>query len=377
MARPASVRLASTVNAEATERSQRNLIAGAAAAVGATSALAVQQRKTAEAEPVVSSRLPQHLINELRSGNVIAFVGAGFSLPAGFVGWKNLLLKIAEAAGDETHSDHMAEFPTLPPQVVDAVRACLKSERPSAQEFDMAAQMIDDALHQPQNEKQKEMVAYMRKFLVPKDLPLPEEMRERLRLLRSIKFKAILTTNFNPLICGTTPYDDKVPYRAILRGDVAFEESQIATGFGSSPVDLYYEPSMCPVVQIHGNLPEPKSVVLTTEGYRRLLHGNATYCTFMRSVLATSTVLYMGFSFSDAYLNELRSEIMQVFGDQGPTADPIGYAIINDQSEQVCKSYEKHQGIKLLTWDSQGFSNFAPLREMLAELEEAGRQLPE
>ena len=56
--------------------------------------------------------------------------------------------------------------------------------------------------------------------------------------------------------------------------------------------------------------PRPQSIVLTREGYRSLLHLNLAYSNVMKTVMARSTLLYMGFSHTDGYFNEIRSEIM-------------------------------------------------------------------
>ena len=53
-----------------------------------------------------------------------------------------------------------------------------------------------------------------------------------------------------------------------------------------------------------------QSIVLTREGYRSLLHLNPAYSNFLKTVMAGSTLLYMGFSFTDGYFNEIRSELM-------------------------------------------------------------------
>ncbi len=39
-----------------------------------------------------------HLISEVRRGHCVAFVGAGFSMPAGFPSWDGLLRKMLDAA---------------------------------------------------------------------------------------------------------------------------------------------------------------------------------------------------------------------------------------------------------------------------------------
>ena len=114
------------------------------------------------------SRIPPHLIEELRAGRVIAFVGAGFSAPAGFPGWKQLLLKIAQAAYDES---------AIPAGVHELVKTLLGAQWPSAAELDQAAQLMDDSLPSSAGQPQERLVGYMRKFLEPKQWqqiwPLP------------------------------------------------------------------------------------------------------------------------------------------------------------------------------------------------------------
>merc|ERR1719189_1288235 len=58
-------------------------------------------------------------------------------------------------------------------------------------------------------------------------------------------------------------------------------------------------------------------LAFTSLGYRRLLHGNQSYTKFLQSVMATKTVLYIGFSFADEYIKELRSSTMMML-----TEDP-------------------------------------------------------
>ena len=68
--------------------------------------------------------------------------------------------------------------------------------------------------------------------------------------------------------------------------------------------------SSIPVIQIHGSTRDPSTIVLTREGYRTLLNTKPSYGDFLTSLMATRTVLYVGFSFTDEYLNEHRSEVI-------------------------------------------------------------------
>ena len=65
------------------------------------------------------------------------------------------------------------------------------------------------------------------------------------------------------------------------------------------------------MLKLHGEVgPVGEDVVFTQRDYRERLYSSAAYMTFLRSLFATSTVLFLGVSFTDAYLNELRSEVL-------------------------------------------------------------------
>ena len=60
------------------------------------------------------------------------------------------------------------------------------------------------------------------------------------------------------------------------------------------------------------SISQPNTIVLSREGYRSLLHGQPNYRDFLKSVMMSRTILYIGFSFTDDYLNEVRSDVMSM-----------------------------------------------------------------
>ena len=111
-----------------------------------------------------------------------------------------------------------------------------------------------------------------------------------------------------------------------------------------------------PTVKLHGDLGSPEAddvVVLTRRDYRRRLYADVGYTGFLRSVMATNTVLYLGFSFQDAYLNELRSEVLSLLG-HGTHSTPVAYAVVNDVAATTEADFLHHEGIQLLSYDSTG-----------------------
>jgi hypothetical protein len=129
------------------------------------------------------------------------------------------------------------------------------------------------------------------------------------------------------------------------------------------------------LVKLHGDLgrPEEGKVVIARRDYRELVYENPGYTTFLRAVFSTRTVLYLGFSFNDEYLNELRSEVLSLLG-HAPGDMPIAYAVVNDVPEEVQRYYWKHEGIRMINYDTwkegqseRDFGGFDTILEKLYE----------
>lgn len=125
--------------------------------------------------------IPDRLVNEIVSGNCVIFIGSGFTQPAGFLGWKSLLLKISEKA----HQDEKIDK-----NLVETIKKLLVNHKPTAHEMDSAAQLLQDELSQFEENGdafQYEMVKYLKACLFPKELPLSKVMERRLELLSRVR----------------------------------------------------------------------------------------------------------------------------------------------------------------------------------------------
>ncbi|MBW1684828.1 MAG: SIR2 family protein [Deltaproteobacteria bacterium] len=131
-------------------------------------------------------------------------------------------------------------------------------------------------------------------------------------------------------------------------------------------------------LKLHGDLAqrahEEDTIVLTRRDYRRRLYEDPAYETFLRAVMATTTVLYMGFSFEDAYLNELRSEILALLG-QRRESTPVAYAIVNDIPTGTRRHFRQHEGIEILSYDTQGGRDFSGFDAYLQTIHDATNPL--
>lgn len=275
------------------------------------------------------------LMTTIQEGRCVAFVGAGFSAAAGLPQWTDLIRALAEDLPDGARGP-----------AHELVLSLLRDSRaPSSRELEMAAQLLsdahgEDAFRARLRERLSEALAQQ---------PLPKAMQLRLKHLRGIPFRAIVTTNFDPLVPGMPPSADA--YRKLLRSPrpspwrEALARVALDLGPGRASAD-----GDSVVVQLHGRLDVAPSLVLTRSQYRRRLYSDPAYLTVLRSLLATSTVLFLGYSLADAYLNELRSELVEAFSGQRSAEDPLAWAVIEGVSEVARRYYEEHEGLGVVAY---------------------------
>ena len=193
-------------------------------------------------------------------------------------------------------------------------------------------------------------------------------MAARLLIVKHLPVSGILTTNYDQLLCfcngdkraknpcsvakGVTPQAklNKPQYLSMIRNrDDGVQEAEDAACCSQGDAE-----DRRLVIQIHGSTSDPQSIVLTREGYRSLLHLNPAYSNFLKTVMAGSTLLYMGFSFTDGYFNEIRSELMTLREDKGrqPAAktQPFSYAVIDNKPQVVRDFFTDHEGVHLFSW---------------------------
>jgi SIR2-like domain len=213
------------------------------------------------------------------------------------------------------------------------------SRRGTAHALDEAAQVLEDSLTTPV------FVHELAKRLAkPKVNP---RMEQRLNWLRGIPFRAILTLNFDGYLQGATP--STAAYQSVLRPTNYEWWDERYWRKGSTGAK---------VLKLHGDFDASNSIVFTRRGYRRLLYENPAYLSFLRAVLAEHTVLYLGFSFADAYLNELRSEALAM----------LGYAILNDASATTCAHLRRTEGVEVISYDSKSPPDYQGFDQALAEI---------
>jgi hypothetical protein len=275
------------------------------------------------------NKIPEALIDEIKSGNCIAFVGAGFSAPA-LPTWDNLI---------RTISNHSL----VSPKTRKTVNSLLdSSDNPATELFDKeaAAQILEDELS-------GELASIVREVLKPSKGDGDTTVRNRRNLLAKIPFQAILTTNFDDYLQAPSVRENA--YSEVLKQSSRRWVDSV--NWKSSEGN-----SLVPIVKLHGQLSDGQSitdVALSRSGYRKLLFERPDYANFLKAIFVTRTVLFIGFSFSDSYLNLLRSEVINL-ARVNDSDRSMAYAIMNDITVEGCKYLAKHEGIQPIRYSTTG-----------------------
>ncbi len=255
-------------------------------------------------------------------------------------GWLELLVRLATARGGEELGWVRALNPKVPP---------------SSRVLEVAAQAVRDSFHDDG--------AFERALrdALSTDHAHRDAIEERYRRLMEIPFASVLTTNQDDFLFG----DSASPgvYEALLRGRSRWSEG--------ARWDAGDARGWTSVVKLHGEAngdPGRNPVVLAQSDYRRRLYEDGRYANFLRTVFATRTVLFLGFSFTDAYLNELRSEVLAMLG-RGKL--PLAYALLPDVGPGERATVLASERLQLVSYPSEGGPGHAAVGRWIERLRHA------
>lgn len=407
-----------------------------------------QSRLLAPPASEVTSRvavpdIPDELVDDIAQGRCIVFIGAGFSAAAGLPDWKSLLGQLCEGLptefrdpGDATNTVRNLQRDLLTQGGYDprtkeeiaadaaaAARDGRQPEPPIVTESGLSPDMFASLLKNTYDYLAATMPEERRSEFdfgqaIHRCLRLParlssdarfEDMRARLDVLRAIPFRGIITTNFDGLLLGRTPFDSDIKnaYKSLLRPkDGVFAHTD---KFGGEPgCPLQHTPGK-PIIQLHGRVgPDwargtashssppvsPSSLlrfasvrpgsgapgasgktafVFSKNEYNSQLHGNPVNSLFLKSVFSTCTVLFLGYSFTDNYVDDLLDETMHLFSrDEDPNNVPLSYAISADRFGPVGRSsvgiVKVARGIEFLLYEHDAaHSNFIKTLQTIKE----------
>jgi SIR2-like domain len=208
----------------------------------------------------VAQRFPA-LSEELKSAEVTLFVGAGLSKDAGLPLWDELMAPLAAEMGLEPSTD---------PVIV--------------------AQYYVDAHAQGRYLLNRHVVRTLKRT--------PSVFSLAHALIKELPLRAILTTNFDDLIERTLAQEPERRHKVIVTDD-----------------DLaYLSAEELAVVKVNGDVSHPNGLVLTRRDFESYSTDRPALTDFIRSLLSTSTMLFIGTSMRDPAFAEFNAEVLRKLG---------------------------------------------------------------
>lgn len=196
-------------------------------------------------------------VKEIKNYNAAMFVGAGFSMSAGYVDWKKLLSKIAE----ELELDVEKE--------TDLISLAQYSYNENGQNRGL----INNTLFE--------------EFTKEKDLD------ENHKILAKLPISTFWTTNYDSLIEDALRDEKKTV-------DVKHNNSQLSLTVPHRDAVVY---------KMHGDKSNPNEAILIKDDYEQYYRKHAQFITALSGDLISKTFLFIGFSFTDPNLDYILSRI--------------------------------------------------------------------
>lgn len=254
------------------------------------------------------SSIPQDLIVAVRNGSLIPFVGAGLSLSVGhdlFPSWKDLIERFA------ARLDREAQFK----QAKKLRELCTQGEFPQAAENAVAA------LTKPR------FVEEMQRAF---DVPRPRGANlSAVEALWRLKPRLVITTNYDSVLewPSMAPGNSlggrlEVPEPTLIHNDDPALLRDAAAGLRTF------------VWHLHGSIRRPDTLILTQTQYRRLYGSSSEQYKLyqfarerLRHLLASRPLLFVGFSFQDAFVQAQIREIL----DLTSRTSPVSFILVREK----------------------------------------------
>lgn len=284
---------------------------------------------------MVDDSLPEHLLTAAKQHRVLPFAGAGVSMAVTrdtgqplFPSWRELLADGAKWLRANLDADHA--------QVVEGLTNLGK--------FPDAATVLKEGLGGLFADwiRQALQRSYSEVALASLELP---------RVLWDLGSNIVLTTNYDLVLRWSCP----------LASDLE-EWSRLP------PISSADEIDTPTVWHLHGSVRAPTDLVFSEADYRQLYEGTAPeaerFKAVFRNVLRNRTLLFVGFSFDDAYLRGEMAWLHNVF----PLAGGRHYLLVSrERFDETRRALRDLPGLALVKYESHG----APLMHQLTQLKEA------
>ena len=220
---------------------------------------------------------------EIRSKNAAVFAGAGLSIPAGFVDWKELLREIISDLGLDPEVE--TDYVTL------AQYHC--------------------------NEKQTRNRLTQTVFEHFAETKTPTA---NLKILARLPIDTYWTTNYDKLIETALTDARRVP-------DVKYTMEQLTVTRPKRDAVVY---------KMHGDIDHPTEVVITKDDYEKYPLKMSFFISALKGDLISKTFLFIGFSFTDPNIDYILSRVRATYEKH----QRLHYCILRKAAKNVGESSE-------------------------------------
>lgn len=206
--------------------------------------------------------LINRIVEELEEDNVAIFAGAGLSVGAGHVNWKQLLTPLAKEIKIDINKEH------------DLVS--------------LAQYYINENGRQRLADK------------LINEIGIEKQPTENHKILAKLPITNFWTTNYDSLLEDSLKNEGKLP-------DVKFTNDHLATTKKGRSAIVY---------KMHGDINLAHEAILTKDQYESYSIKHAPFVTALSGHLVSKTFLFLGFSFTDPNLDYILSRIRISFEDR-------------------------------------------------------------
>jgi len=254
------------------------------------------------------------LRNELASGNVSAFVGAGLSVGAGLPGWYDL---ISELARRIDHDD-------LPPR-----------------KWASGDVLIDASQYYINTQGMNNLVRFLKDRLDTREIQPTAAHRALTRLPISVVF----TANYDDLLEQAYKETGRRVQVVVNDTDIPFMRS---------------DPGSVNIIKLYGDLDQPETIVLTRQQYETFFILRPQMVKLLETELGRSTMLYLGWSHSDPHFNFLFGELSAHYKQYMRAGYAVFFNITDAQKHEM-----KRRQIQLVDFTASQKDRTAQLAEWL------------
>ncbi|WP_294266166.1 SIR2 family protein [uncultured Chryseobacterium sp.] len=261
--------------------------------------------------------IDENLKTAIKNNKLVLFIGAGTSIPLKYPNWKNLVLGILDSLNSEFSETSDLNFINLKRSLEDNSRSSLEILNKIENDFengDIYRIKAKEYTHKVFDE-------------INTNCSLESDIH---KLLWKVSTK-IITTNYDQILESNKPADPTINIFGNENAFMTLKAQKDESKF------LY---------KIHGDFKNPETIILFESDYQNIYSDSNANQDALESFFKNKTLLFLGFSLSDPFVNNLFTKIKSLYKNH-----TVGehYIISTSHNNDFAKFDVKH--IKIDNWE--------------------------